>query len=93
MKLLVIGSCTGKRDDAGCPENTKLVEADFDDPIRLQKREAELRNWLRPAGGMYTGRQRTQMMQGVRLIRSEFGKDACTVAILPLGMGLSQKTD
>lgn len=88
MRLLVIGSCTGSKHDAGCPDDAKLVEADFDDPIRLQKREAELQKWLRPAGLMYTGRQHTQMMQGVRLIRSEFGKDACTVVILSAGYGL-----
>jgi len=88
MKLLVIGSCTGKKDDAGCPNSAKLVESDFDDPIRLRSREAELRNWLRPAGAMYTGRQHTQMMQGLRLIRSTFGKDACTLTILSAGYGL-----
>jgi|SRR5208337_2314134 len=88
MKFLVISSCTGKKDDAGCPDSAKLVEADFDDPARLQKREAELQNWLRSAAVMYTGRQHTQMMQGVRLVRSAFGKDVCTLAILSAGYRL-----
>jgi hypothetical protein len=28
-KCLVVGSCTGQKDDEGCPEELKLKEADF----------------------------------------------------------------
>jgi hypothetical protein len=88
MRLLVIGSCTGSKSDDGCPAHSKLVEDDFDDPARLRQRESELRNWLKPAAEMYTGRQHTQMMDGVRIIRSSFGPDACSVAIVSAGYGL-----
>jgi hypothetical protein len=88
MKILVIGSCTGAKDDAGCPENAKLTEMDFDDSACLRKREKELAKWLRPAAEMYTGRQHTQMMDGVRLLRSTFGSSTCDVAILSAGYGL-----
>lgn len=88
MTILVIGSCTGAKDDAGCPENAKLTDADFDDSALLQKREKELATWLKPAAEMYTGRQHTQMMDGVRLLRSTFGSSTCDVAILSAGYGL-----
>ncbi len=88
MKILVIGSCTGSKNDHGCPKNKKLVEADFDDPVRLRAREAELTNWRKPAAAMYRGRQHTQMMDGVRHIRSTFGADACDVNILSAGYGV-----
>jgi hypothetical protein len=88
MKILVIGSCTGAKDDASCPTDAKLTVADFDDAARLKRREKEASKWLRPASKMYTGRQHTQMMDGVRLMRSTFGADACDVAILSAGYGL-----
>ena len=88
MKILVIGSCTGAKDDAACPTEAKLTVADFDDAVRLRRREKEASKWLRPASKMYTGRQHTQMMDGVRLMRSTFGADACDVAILSAGYGL-----
>ena len=88
MKILVIGSCTGAKDDAGCPAGARLTVADFDDAARLRRREKELSKWLRPAAEMYTGRQHTQMMDGVRLIRSTFRSEACDVAILSAGYGL-----
>lgn len=88
MKVLVIGSCTGSKDDSGCPTTRRLTEADFDDPVRLCVREMELAQWLKPAAAMYTGRQHTQMMDGVRVIRSMHGKEACDVAIVSAGYGL-----
>jgi hypothetical protein len=88
MKILVIGSCTGLKDDLGCPETAKLTEADFDDAVRLRAREKELFRRLRPAAEMYKGRQHTQMMDGVNILRSSFGHDACDVAIVSAGYGL-----
>jgi hypothetical protein len=88
MKMLVTGSCTGSKDDARCPPSVKLTEADFNDVVRLCSREKELSNWLRPAAEMYTGRQHTQMMDGVQLMRSAFGQNACDVAIVSAGYGL-----
>jgi hypothetical protein len=88
MKILVVGNCTGSKDAPGCPEAAKLIEAEFDDAALLRRREQELSMWLKPAAEMYIGRQHTQMMDGVRLIRSMSGSDACDVAILSAGYGL-----
>lgn len=88
MRILVIGSCTKSKDDADCPASVRLTVDDFDDKARLRVREQELSRWLRPAAEMYTGRQHTQMMDGVRTLRSAFGSDACDVAILSAGYGL-----
>jgi hypothetical protein len=92
MRILVIGSCTGFKHDHGCPAASKLVEDDFANPIRLKQRESELRNWLKPAAEMYTGRQHTQMMDGVRIIRSSFGEDACSVGIVSAGYGVIEES-
>jgi hypothetical protein len=88
MRFLVIGSCTGEKDDAHCPSNLKLREADFERPSVLQSREAELTEWMKPATVMYTGRQHSQMMAGISLLRSSFGQSCCDVAILSAGYGL-----
>jgi hypothetical protein len=88
MKILVVGSCTRAKDDIGCPESAKLTAMDFDDSVRLRTREKELAKWLRPASEMYTGRQHTQMMAGVRLLRSAVESCTCDVAILSAGYGL-----
>jgi hypothetical protein len=88
MEILVIGSCTKSKRDDGCPENIRLTESDFDDQTRLRAREKELANWLRPAAEMYTGRQHTQMMKGVRILRSVPGLVTCDVAIVSAGYGV-----
>lgn len=88
MKVLVIGSCTGSKDDCDCPSNIKLTEADFNDAVRLRAREGELARFLKPAAQMYTGRQHTQMMDGIRLLRTAFGRGSCDVAIVSAGYGL-----
>lgn len=87
MKILVIGSCTGDK-GKDYPKDKQLTEADFDDPARLERREQELSKWIKPAAEMYRGRQHTQMMDGVRLLRSLYGDDTCDVAILSAGYGL-----
>ncbi len=86
--MLVIGSCTGKKDDETCPPAAKLTPEDFNDPVRLKKREAELSPFLRTGSAMYMGRQHTQMMEGVQIIRSQYGNDACVVSIVSAGYGL-----
>jgi hypothetical protein len=88
MKMLVIGSCTKSKHDSECPKHSRLSLADLEDPLRLRVRQQELAKWLRPAAEMYTGRQHTQMMDGVRLIRSAFGSAVCDVVIVSAGYGL-----
>lgn len=88
VRMLVIGSCTKSKLDSDCPVAVRLTEADFENEVRLRAREQELTRWLRPAADMYTGRQHTQMMDGVRALRLAFGSDACDVAIVSAGYGL-----
>ena len=88
MKALVVGSCTGAKDDRECPDTIKLTTSDFDDPARLLEREKELRKWIRPACQMYTGRQHTQMMEGIRSLRSAYGPRSCDLAIVSAGYGV-----
>lgn len=56
-KYLVVGSCTGQKDDEGCPEELKPKEADFGTTANLLKAEHRAKDWMKPAGKMYTGRQ------------------------------------
>src|SRR5271155_3780578 len=55
MELLVVGSCTDKKDIRDCPYSLK--EADFDDPATLFRRAAELSRWALPAFQLYKGWQ------------------------------------
>jgi hypothetical protein len=86
MKMLVIGSCTGRKNVHDCP--TLLTQSDFDDPPRLQRRESELSAWALPARDLYTGWQHRYMMNGVEAIRHRFGTAACSVKIISAGYGL-----
>ncbi len=88
MRMLAVGSCTKSKQDSDCPVALRLSESDFEDNCRLRAREQELAKWLRPAVEMYTGRQHTQMMEGVRLLRSSFGPDICHVTIVSAGYGV-----
>jgi hypothetical protein len=91
MKVLVVGSCTGAKDDFGCPDGSLLSTADFADPIRLHRRENGLQEWVKPASKLYLGRQHTQMMEGVRILRSTYGAQFCDVAIVSAGYGLIEE--
>jgi len=88
MRMLVIGSCTKSKQDHDCPVNLRLTEADFGEVGRLRAREQVLTKWIRPAAEMYTGRQHTQMMDGVKLLRARFGDNSCHVGIVSAGYGL-----
>jgi hypothetical protein len=86
MKMLVIGSCTGRKNVHDCP--TLLTQSDFDDPPRLQRRESELPAWALLATDLYTGWQHRYMINGVEAIRHRFGTAACSVKIISAGYGL-----
>jgi hypothetical protein len=86
MKILVIGSCTGRKDTRNCPD--PLTEADFADPSLFQRRQAELSAWALPATELYTGFQHRYMMHGVKALRDRFGSSACAVKIVSAGYGL-----
>jgi hypothetical protein len=86
MELLVVGSCTSKKNKRGCP--SPLTEEDFDNPATLARREAELARWALPAAELYTGLQHLDMMKGVDAIRQRFGSAACSLKIISAGYGL-----
>ena len=87
-KCLVVGSCTGQKDDEGCPEELKLTEADFGTTANLLKAEHRAKDWMKPAGKMYTGRQHGLMMNGVKHLRAYFDAASFDVAIVSAGYGL-----
>jgi hypothetical protein len=87
-KCLVVGSCTGQKDDEGCPEELKLKEADFGTAANLSKAEHRAKNWVKPAGKMYTGRQHVLMMNGVDHLRADLDAASFDVAIVSAGYGL-----
>jgi hypothetical protein len=87
-KCLVLGSCTGQKDDSACPSDLKLREESFAEPLHLLKAEAEAKPWLKPAGEMYTGRQHALMMNGVRYLRQGFRRASFDVSIVSAGYGL-----
>jgi len=80
MELLVVGSCTDKKDVQDCPR--PVSQADFDDPATLLRREADLRRWAWPAVQLYMGWQHNDMMKGVNAIRDKFGTARCAVRII-----------
>ena len=86
MNLLVIGSCTGDKDVRDCPYLP--TESDFEDPVLLGRRQAELVGWALPAARLYTGWQHRYMMNGIDLLRRRFGSSACSVKIISAGFGL-----
>jgi hypothetical protein len=86
MKLLVVASCTGEKEVRDCPYS--LTQADFDDPVTLLRREAELSRWALPAARLYTGWQHRYTMMGVNAIRQRFGSPACVLKIISAGYGL-----
>jgi hypothetical protein len=87
-KCLVVGSCTGQKDDEGCPEELKLKEADFSTAANLSKAEQRAKDWMKTAGKMYTGRQHALMMNGVEYLRADFDAASFDVAIVSAGYGL-----
>jgi hypothetical protein len=86
MRLLVIGSCTGEKEIHDCP--CLLTEADFDDPLVLRRREAELSAWGLPPTRLYAGWQHRYMTKGIDAIRQRFGASCCTLKIISAGYGL-----
>lgn len=89
MNLLVVGSCTKDKDKRDCPY--ELTERDFDDPVLLRPREAELARWALPAVRMYTGWQHRYMMNGIDMLRRTFGSASCSLKIISAGYGVIEE--
>lgn len=85
IRTLVITSCTGEKKYK--PEN-QLIQDDFKDTVRLDKREEELKSYKAPAGQMYTGMQHLRLLEGVEILRSAYGHDILDLYIVSAGYGL-----
>ncbi|SMP32053.1 tRNA-guanine family transglycosylase [Laceyella tengchongensis] len=88
MRTLVMTSCTGQKKYS--PEN-QLTINDFRDTSLLHKRSLELSAYEETAGEMYTGRQHTSLMHGIKEYRKH--RDDIDVAILSAGYGLLKEDD
>ncbi|MEO0374098.1 MAG: tRNA-guanine transglycosylase DpdA [Cyanobacteria bacterium P01_A01_bin.17] len=84
-RILVITSCTGEK--CSKPDN-QLALADFQEPARLQRREADLTEFACSAGRLYTGLQYLRVMEGVYALREVLGDEGVQVQILSAGYGL-----
>src|SRR5690349_9429055 len=87
MRLLVITSCTGEKSVA--PKNS-LTLADFQKgAAHVRAREKELKEFLTPAGEIYTGEQHVRLMRGVSAVRdSQLSAFSFQLSILSAGYGL-----
>ena len=88
LTCLVIGSCTGKKDDSNCPDELKLSETDFNSAVNLARAERKSRAWLKPAGEMYKGPQHTLMMKEITRLREGLKEASFDVAVVSAGYGL-----
>lgn len=85
VKTLVITSCTGEK--LYKPEN-QLLLSDFKDKETLKLKEEGLIEYKSKAGKMYTGKQHNRLMEGVEMLRKQFGRDFIDVSIVSAGYGL-----
>ncbi len=68
MRLLIITSCTGEKVHA--PENS-ISLADFQKgPAHVRQKERELKQFLTPAGQLYSGEQHVRLMRGIQSLSS-----------------------
>jgi hypothetical protein len=85
VKTLIITSCTG--DKKFKPEN-ELLQHDFESNETLSKREKELEEYQLNASDLYTGMQHLRLMEGIDLLREEYGNDIVDLSIISAGYGL-----
>lgn len=84
MKISIITSCTGLK-TVSHPGH--LTQKDFEQgESHVRRREAELAEYMRPAGMLYAGEQHVRLMRGVEAAR-ELGAEI-SVTILSAGYGV-----
>jgi len=82
IRMLVVGSCTDKKDVRDCP--CLLTASGLEQGFWRER----LKQWELPAAQLYTGPQHLKMMSGVQTLRQCFGEGACEVNIISAGYGL-----
>ncbi|MDF9759788.1 hypothetical protein OKW24_001561 [Peribacillus simplex] len=85
LKTLIITSCTGEKRFK--PEN-ELIQDDFKTNETLSKREKELEEYQLNACDIYTGMQHLRLMEGIDLLRENYGNDIVDLSIISAGYGL-----
>jgi queuine/archaeosine tRNA-ribosyltransferase len=85
LKTLVITSCTGEK--IYKPDN-QLIQSDFTNKDSLQEKEKSLQEYGITAGKMYTGMQHLRLMEGIELLRSQYGDNIVDLSIVSAGYGL-----
>jgi hypothetical protein len=85
VKILVIGSCTNKKNATGFRSVLSRPEVDG---LRLSGQLGSASLNGRPARDLYTGQQHRQMIDGVDIWRKQYGADSCTVKIVSAAYGL-----
>ena len=90
MKILVIGSCTGKKKYK--PAN-QLQQKDFSPPEHRRQRTEELSAYKAPAAEMYTGQQHRYLMEGLEQLREIYGQAVVDLYIISAGYGLLRECD
>lgn len=85
VKTLIITSCTGEKKFK--PEN-ELIQQDFESEETLAKREQELKEYQLNACDIYTGMQHLRLMEGIELLRENFGNEIVKLSIISAGYGL-----
>ncbi len=89
-RILIFASGTGRM---AVHHPRELRKEDFADAERLQRRETELRDYLRPALELYCCDQFTYTRHGVETLRTAFGPDAADLRIVSPGYGVIGEHD
>ena len=89
-RILIFASGTGRM---AVHHPRELRKDDFLDAARLQRREAELKEFLRPAEELYCCDQFTYTRRGVDTLRAAFGPGAADLRIVSPGYGVIGEQD
>jgi hypothetical protein len=82
IRMLVVGSCTDKKDVRDCP--CLLTASGMEQGVWRER----LKQWELSAVKLYKGPQHVEMMRGVQTLRQHLGERACEVNIISAGYGL-----
>jgi hypothetical protein len=85
IRTLVITPCTAKKRSQ---VSEPATAADLADPERRQQANARLAGYALPAAAMYTGTHHRLVMEGVRAVWQQWGRDVLDLAILSGGYGI-----
>nr|NIV28298.1 hypothetical protein [Anaerolineae bacterium] len=85
IRTLALTPCSAKK-KSQVPE--PALAADLGDPERREQAKARLAEHALPAAEMYTGRHHRLVMEGVRAVWQQWGREVLDLAILSGGYGV-----